>query len=114
MAELKPVAPPIWTLEDALDLIRPLQPLARDVGYHITLGGGVLNLGVSAKDLDLFCLPLNGGEGDKAALWVLLDTVLGPLLAIRDSPDYQPEAMWHYRDMLHGAFEGKRVDLFIQ
>lgn len=47
-----------WTLEDALNLIRGLQKETRRYGYHLTLGGGVLNNGESQKDLDLYFLPL--------------------------------------------------------
>lgn len=49
---------PYWTLEDALPLIRGIQPHTRSYGYHLALGGGVLNNGKSGKDLDLYFLPL--------------------------------------------------------
>lgn len=48
-----------WTLTEALALVRDLQPISREYGYHLTLGGGVLNKGYSVKDLDLWWLPLN-------------------------------------------------------
>ncbi len=47
---------PTWTLEEALILVRALQPTAWQYGYHLCLGGGVLNKGVSSKDLDLYFL----------------------------------------------------------
>lgn len=47
-----------WTMDDALELVRGLQKDTRRYGYHLTLGGGVLNNGESQKDLDLFFLPL--------------------------------------------------------
>lgn len=47
-----------WRLNDALSLIRSLQPHIKKVGYHTCLGGGVLNTSVSKKDLDLYFLPL--------------------------------------------------------
>lgn len=55
MSKLKPV---VWKLKDGLALVRKLQPETRQFGYHLTLGGGVLNTGKSRKDLDLFFLPL--------------------------------------------------------
>lgn len=48
----------MWTLEDALDVIKILQPKLREINYHVTLGGGVLNNGSSPNDLDLYFLPL--------------------------------------------------------
>lgn len=47
-----------WTLEDALRLIRDVQPGTRKYEYHLCLGGGVLNKGHSKKDLDLYFLPM--------------------------------------------------------
>ena len=48
-----------WTLDEALGLVRAIQQDSRKFGYHITLGGGVLNKGESRKDLDLFFLSLD-------------------------------------------------------
>lgn len=50
---------PKWLLDDALGVIRALQPQTRQFGYHLCLGGGVLNKGESEKDLDLYFLPMN-------------------------------------------------------
>jgi hypothetical protein len=49
---------PMWTLKDALELIKILQPESRKFGFHLTLGGGVLNKGESTKDLDLYFISL--------------------------------------------------------
>lgn len=51
--------PDYWTMEEALRLIRAIQPETRKFGYHLSLGGGVLNKGESKKDLDLYFLPLD-------------------------------------------------------
>lgn len=48
-----------WSLDDALKLARALQPETRKYGYHLTVGGGVLNKGYSDKDLDLYFLPMH-------------------------------------------------------
>ena len=48
----------MWTLNEALELIRRLQPGANAANFHIALGGSVLNNGQSSKDLDLYFLPL--------------------------------------------------------
>ena len=48
----------MWTLDEGLKLVRLLQPEAKGFGYHLTLGGGVLNNGQSDKDLDLYFHPM--------------------------------------------------------
>lgn len=49
----------MWGLSEALDVIRPLQFKALQYGYHLALGGGVLNKGMSDNDLDIIVLPLD-------------------------------------------------------
>lgn len=51
-----------WSLDEGLRLIRALQPEAKRFGYHISLGGGVLNRGFSYKDLDLYFIPMENEE----------------------------------------------------
>lgn len=46
-----------WTLDEALELIRSIQPIVMDCGYYIALAGGVLNNGMSKNDLDLVAVP---------------------------------------------------------
>lgn len=46
----------MWTLEEALYLIRRLQPKVFLHGYNLCLGGSVLNKGFSTKDLDLYVM----------------------------------------------------------
>lgn len=50
-----------WSLSDALDLIRTIQPRLHERNWHVALAGGVLNNGSSMKDLDLVFLPFNDG-----------------------------------------------------
>lgn len=50
----------MWTLDKAIKLVRDTQSTAFSFGYHICLGGGVLNKGNSEKDLDLYFIPLVG------------------------------------------------------
>lgn len=44
----------MWTLDDGLRLVRALQPDTQKYGYHLCLGGSVLNEGKSRNDIDLF------------------------------------------------------------
>lgn len=47
-----------WYLPDAQLLVRELQAKLWPVGWHVALGGGVLNHGYSDKDVDLYVLPI--------------------------------------------------------
>lgn len=104
----------MWTLDEALSLIRDLQPEVLRLGYHITLAGGVLNKGVSEKDLDLIFLPFNE---ENSRPYDLMNLCLRPLLgdwrAIRDSPDYMANDNYHYVEMVAFSYLGKRIDAFI-
>jgi len=44
----------MWTLNDALPLIRKIEPIAKRHGFSLALYGSVLYRGESEKDLDLF------------------------------------------------------------
>jgi len=68
----------VWNLEDGLRLCRALQPETRKFGYHLALGGGVLNQGVSYKDIDLYLLPLdNGTKMDEPGMIAFLTDLWG-------------------------------------
>ena|SRR3990167_4283139 len=62
-----------WKIEEGLKLIRALQGRVKEFGYHIALGGGVLNNGMSDKDLDLYFLPFNNPNVAKENTQGLLD-----------------------------------------
>lgn len=44
-------------IDQALLLIRKLQPVVMEAGYYLALAGGVLNNGRSPNDLDLVAVP---------------------------------------------------------
>lgn len=64
-------------LSEGLHLVRALQPECRQFGYHLCLGGGVLNKGQSEKDLDLYFLPMGTEPTKPAELIQLLDRLWG-------------------------------------
>ena len=53
-----PNIPTAWTTATAKPWIKKFQKLSRDYGYHVCLGGSVLNKGASEKDLDIYFLPM--------------------------------------------------------
>lgn len=61
----------MWTLSDALAYIRELQPRAMATGWCVLLGGGVLNQGASAHDLDLLFYPRTASAQRRDLLEIL-------------------------------------------
>lgn len=105
----------MWTLDQALVLIRTLQPELHNRGYHMALGGGVLNAGRSDKDLDLYVFPF-----DRSLVPPILpyfETLWGPFTAFANSlkypmcEDYPPDLNFQVK----GRFDtpSGRIDLFI-
>ena len=102
---------PLWTLESTLPLVRRLQPDTRQFGYHLALGGGVLNTGESHKDLDLYFLPLDDTDAapDTDALVQWLDEQFGDGTSLIDAR-YTSE---HYKAKRKYPYGGFRIDVFI-
>lgn len=50
----------LWTLDEAVQFIRDRHQAAFNLGYNLSLGGGVLMRGWSTNDLDIVCTIANG------------------------------------------------------
>jgi hypothetical protein len=50
----------MWDIDAGLLLVRTIQQDIRKFGFHVAIGGGVVNNGFSEKDLDLYFLPMGG------------------------------------------------------
>jgi len=102
----------VWHIEEALTLIRAIQPALKPLGYHVALAGGVLNHEQSRKDLDLVFLPLTN---DRAPA---LDPLMGYLVGVFGQPSieegsHSPNPYTPYRQQWVFPYGGKRVDVFI-
>jgi hypothetical protein len=53
----------IWTLEQGLAYIRPLEQQCFNMGFNIGLMGSVIHKGWSGKDLDIVAVPANWRSG---------------------------------------------------
>jgi len=84
-----------WYIDEGIMTLRAIQPVAKKFGYHVTIGGGVVNKGMSNKDLDLWFLPLNGlnyredNGGDPTTLLEVLEKMWGKSHKI-DYPGDEP------------------------
>jgi hypothetical protein len=111
---------PVWFLDEAIDLVRELDPSVMAYGWHCTLAGSVLYEGSSASDLDLLFFPHKVGGG---ATRNGLHTALTRFGLERYQTTNQVRAWWAkqgstdakhvevYRDKRPGKKE-RRIDVF--
>lgn len=111
-------APPMWNMTQTIPLLKKLQPESRKYGYHVCMGGGVLNNWSSNKDLDLYYLPMNNeGKAKPKELIHYLAGLWGKPEPIGKSADYPHDAL-PYIAKLKFEFTGeddvkRRIDLFV-
>ena len=107
--------PTAWTTATAKPWINKFQKLSRDYGYHVCLGGSILNKGISEKDLDIYFLPM--GDQIPQNPGGLLEKIGKK---VNDTPEEfgpsskYPETQFPY--IWKGKVEtadGKRIDIFI-
>lgn len=102
--------PPLWILSEGLTLVRDLQAQVRPFGYHVAIGGGVVNNTRSFKDLDLYFLPLcNGKLTYPRHLLAHLTKLWGEAYEIGEY--YQEDRF--YQKRVSFPNRGKRIDAFI-
>lgn len=101
----------MWDLDEALPIIRELQGEIRPLGYHLTLGGGVLNKGHSYKDLDIYIIPLVGETAKIIDLMNLLAHKFGEPEEIGSGgASYEPD-VYAYKQQ-YGT-KDRRIDIFV-
>lgn len=98
----------MWTLDEGLRLVRAIQSGCRRFGYHLALGGGVLNKGQSDKDVDLYFLPLNNDKykEDKQGLLVWLESLWGQSQVLGDYGQAVPQFKYELKYDLEGNMIG--------
>lgn len=62
----------VWTLADALPLLREVQTAVEPLGYHVGLAGSVLTKGVSHNDMDMILYPASTAQQSKGEVAVAL------------------------------------------
>lgn len=106
----------VWTLDEALEFMRPLWNELAPKGWHLGITGGVLVNGSSTKDLDLIAYPRSSRRGDRRALrahlrsqgWSLHRRAQRMRAGWRKSGSDDRKHVEMWRDA-----EGRRIDLFI-
>ena len=102
-----------WTLDEGRCEIQRVQSGSRAYGYHVALGGGVLNTGSSRKDLDLYFLPLDNdtSKPNSGSLVQWLETLWGKSEPIND-PNYGPSD-YYTQKLKFMPLVSKRIDVFV-
>lgn len=108
----------MWTLEQGLKVVRALQPHTRQFGYHLTIGGGVVNNGESEKDLDLYFLPMGGFnkrlESKPDDMLAFLEQLWGKAETIRkEYEDDDDKEMLYKHAVKFSRKDKQRIDCFI-
>jgi len=111
-----------WELDEALQVVRDLQPLVRDLDYHIALGGGVINKGYSDKDIDLYVLPVfKGNTHDDIKVMALLSDYFSkksgyvnvrPLFGSSAGNEDEGEHLYSHQSKFVMA-DTRRIDVFV-
>ena len=103
-----------WTLEDAVALLRELEPLVASVGYHVGVLGSVLIQGQSQKDLDILLYPHNSSHQNTDRV---RDVLREAGLELDVSADQVHAKWWNsgstdtkYVEVW--SYKGRRVDFF--
>jgi len=124
MSSVKPV---MWTQEDALQVLKYLEPVLATQGYHCALAGSILYQGTSTKDLDVIIYP-HAKTADEVDLRSIKKFLRGYFLAknplldcgrsSRDTyyDDVPSPSFWPNRDEKKVSViitsEEKRIDFF--
>jgi len=100
---------PTWTLVKALELIRELNLLANEYGYHLGLMGSVLIKNSSYNDVDVCCFPLHTGIEIKELEFIEKLKEKYTVTFLSDNKDYQVG----YADIWRGLDSQNRlIDFF--
>lgn len=103
-----------WTITEALTLIRHIQPILHENGWHVALGGGVLNNGFSNKDLDLYFFPFGSKDGvstDSLKRW--LGLMWGDAQDMSTYRNNKDEVFMVKEKYYPPNYPDKRIDCFI-
>lgn len=101
-----------WTLDEAVTLVREIEPWFKQQGFHVGLTGGVLYNGLSFKDVDLIVYPHKSTSTsyveivDKIA--AIYNSAGLTLVSSMDHKTYGDEKIVHLC-----AYNNHRVDVFI-
>ena len=107
--------PVVWNFSGAKLVIDTCQTNAKQFGYHVCLGGSVLNKMESSKDLDLYFLPMSNHEikEDPAGLLNWIHVNLGPVESLNNAYPGKELPFILKGKLKYNGDATKRIDVFI-
>ena len=107
--------PVVWTFSSAKNVITVCQVSSAQFGYHVCLGGSVLNKMESTKDLDLYFLPMSNCQvkEDPAGLLNWIHMNLGVVESINDSYPGKELPFILKGKLKYNGNPAQRIDVFI-
>lgn len=107
--------PVVWTFASATNVITVCQASSAQFGYHVCLGGSVLNKMESTKDLDLYFLPMSNYQvkEDPAGLLNWIHMNLGVVESINDSYPGKELPFILKGKLKYNGNASQRIDVFI-
>lgn len=96
----------MWELDEALTIIRSLEPQLRKLNYFTSLTGSVLYNGQSKNDLDIMINLLGGLEEDYDDRCAAVKILASQFNATLGGSNYNDER----REVYHGEYNGKIID----
>lgn len=108
----------MWDLDAGLLVVRMLQQDVRAYGYHVAIGGGVVDNGVSNKDLDLYFLPMGGFNDrrwrkDPEGLIRYLENLWGLSASLSNDEYGEQKEMIYKKAVKFFRNKQERIDCFI-
>lgn len=97
-----------WHLLDGIKLVNELEPLVRELGLTLAMGGSVLRTGGSTNDLDLIVFPYCTPPGTTITDWSPLHNLLTSLGWVRLYDKEALQAEWRNR----GSNDTKHVEIW--
>lgn len=106
MTTTAPVAVATHNPKNAVALIRLIEPVVAELGYHCALTGSVLFKGGSEKDTDIILYPHDPKEKRDAL------ELMRALKPLGITARYETDARYVNRRVWLGGYEGRRIDFF--
>lgn len=98
----------MWTLEEAIKLLRELEPTANAHGLHLGITGSVLYKGESQKDLDIVVYPRKTTQTN-------IHAQDGMKFRVAVAPKWNFRTPYHPEDtkeVWSAILSGKKIDFF--
>lgn len=105
----------MWTLEEALTVVRNIDPILKPKGWFVGISGGVLLKGSSVHDLDLLFVPMDNVDKCIACLHKCLVDFSWKIIRTKEEMQegWRAKGLRDNKHVEHWEFNNKRIDVII-